>query len=138
MRIVIFLLCFASGIKAVAQEADAIVGVYLIDEGDSKVEIYQSSNGISGKVVWLAKEERGHGPVLDDKNEISSLRTRRVMGLVVFEGLNYKNGKWSGNIYSPRKGRFYDATFALNQATGELSLRIKVAFLTFSRYWSRV
>jgi|GEM_PF-1527479 len=137
-RLLIFLLCITSGINIMAQDADAIVGTYLIDEGDSKVEIYRSSEGISGKVVWLEEEENRDDPVLDDRNEIESLRTRRVMGLVVFEGLTYKNGKWSGNIYSPRKGKFYDATFAINQNSGVLSLKIKVAFLTFNRYWSRV
>jgi len=132
------LLCLVASINMLAQDADAIIGTYLIDEGDSKVEIYRSSNEISGKVVWLEQEDNGGTAVLDNENEIASLRTRRVMGLIVFKGLVYKDGTWSGTIYSPRKGRFYDAKFAINKDTGGLNLKIKVAFLTFSRFWSRV
>ena len=134
----LFLLGLMSGINLQAQKADEIFGTYLIDEGDSKVEIFQSTNGISGKVVWLEKEENSDIQVLDDRNEDASLRTRRIMGLVVFEGLKFKNGKWSGHIYSPRKGKSYDATFVVNQGTGDLSLKIKVYFLTFSRHWTKV
>lgn len=138
IRMTLVLLGLVSGINLQAQKADAIIGTYLIDEGDSKVEIFQSSNGISGKVVWLEKEENSDIQVLDDRNEDASLRTRRVMGLVVFQGLKFKNGKWSGHIYSPRKGKSFDATFVVNQGTGDLSLKIKVYFLAISRYWTKV
>ncbi len=131
------LICILICLNATSQNAEAIYGTYLIDEGDSKVEIYQSANGISGKVVWLKKEANGEGPVFDIENSDASLRSRPILGLVVFEGLMYKNGKWYGNIYSPRKGRFVDAAFAINKETGGLDVKIKVAFLTFSRYWAR-
>jgi len=136
-KIATLMLCVSCGIDLKAQDADAIIGTYLIDEGDSKVEIFRSSNGISGKVVWLKKEESGDALIFDDKNDDASLRARRVMGLVVFEGLQYKNGKWSGNIYSPRKGKSYDASFAMNDDSGDLNLKIKVYFLTISRYWTK-
>lgn len=137
MRIAILLVCLTACVDMAAQNADAIIGTYLIDEGDSKVEIYRSSNGISGKVVWLEKEENSTITALDDLNEDVSLRARRLIGLVVFEGLKYKNGKWSGIIYSPRKGKSFDATFAINESSGDLNLKIKVFFLTVKRYWTR-
>ncbi len=72
LKFLCLVICFSYSNQITSQSVDDIIGIYLIDEGDSKVEIFESEKGISGKVAWLEKEENGLATieylcVLDEK-----------------------------------------------------------------------
>ncbi|MEO1054497.1 MAG: DUF2147 domain-containing protein [Bacteroidota bacterium] len=115
-----------------------IEGIWLAGEGNTKVEIYKKDNQqYAGKIVWMKKPINKKGePHKDKMNPDKSLRDRTLMGLHLLENLTYKNGKWHGTIYSPKRGKTLDAVVALDGAD---QLAINVTFRGFSRQqkWER-
>src|SRR5690349_16952584 len=83
---------------------DAIVGVWLTETADSKIDIAQAGAGYVGKVIWLKEPQRDGKPVTDAKNADAALRSRPLLGLEAMSNIVYAGaGKWTCNLYSPRK-----------------------------------
>ena len=76
-----------------AQKSNAIIGIWLNEEKDAQIEVYEKDKLFFGKIVWLknAKDENGNW-VLDSKNPDLSLRNRKKMGLTILHNL-----KWDGD-----------------------------------------
>ena len=134
----IFLIALTSLISIPMFSQEEIKGVWLTQEGNTKVEIYQKDDQhYSGKVVWLKKPANKKGePQKDKMNPDKSLRNRTIMGIDLLENLVYKNGKWHGTIYSPKRGKTLDAVVRVNESG---FLQINVTYLSFSRQqeWKR-
>lgn len=117
---------------------EEIEGIWLAAEGNTKVEIYKKDDQhYAGKIVWLKKPTNKKGePHRDTKNPDKSLRDQTIMGLHLLDNLEYKNGKWFGTIYSPKRGKTLDAVVELNQSD---ALDISITYLSFSRSqeWTR-
>jgi uncharacterized protein (DUF2147 family) len=89
------------------QNADAIVGKYLKEDGESKIEFYKSGNTYSGKVVWLKEPNDKNGnPKKDVNNPDKSLRERQLMGIITISGLKFDgDGRYvDGKAYRPVEG----------------------------------
>jgi uncharacterized protein (DUF2147 family) len=128
----IVLLAFACSARSETQ-ADAIVGVWLTEQADSKIEITKAGRGYAGKVVWL--KEVDPQPT-DEKNADPALRTRRIMGLDVLSAIVYAGeGAWRATLYSPRKGRSYPAELSL--AGGKLIVKAKDGIFSKTVAWTR-
>lgn len=89
---------------------DAIIGNWVTQDGDAKIEIYKCGDNYCGKIVWLKNPTDKNGkPKLDDKNKDKSLRNRPLIGLQVMESLdyNYTQGHdvWNGTAYNPKWGK---------------------------------
>jgi len=71
-----------------AQKSNAIIGIWLNEEKDAQIEVYEKDKLFFGKIVWLknAKDENGNW-VLDSKNPDLSLRNRKKNGLNNFTQL---------------------------------------------------
>jgi uncharacterized protein (DUF2147 family) len=117
---------------------DAIVGAWLTDGGESKVEIARSGSQYAGRIVWLKEPERDGKPLRDSNNSNAALRDRPMMGLEVLSGFSYAaGGVWSGgSVYSPRKGRTYPAELSLAR-DGRLVIKVKDGIFSQHVYWSR-
>ncbi len=61
-----------------AQESTDIIGYWLNEEEEAKIEIYQKENIFEGKIIWMVqpKDENGEWK-LDTKNPIENLRNRK-------------------------------------------------------------
>ncbi len=121
-----------------ADAQDAILGTWLTDGGDSRVEIARSGSRYAGKIVWLKEPERDGKPVRDANNSDAALRDRPVMGLEVLSSFTYaSNGVWSGGTaYAPRKGRSYPAELSLTR-DGRLDIKVKDGIFSKHLYWTR-
>ena len=128
----------APGLAAAADSQESIVGTWLTDDGDSKVEIVRSDSKYVGKVVWLKHPERDGKPVRDRHNTDAALRDRPIMGLEILRGFSYTpNGTWTGGtVYSPRRGRSYPAEISIDK-DGRLDLKVKAGFFSKHVYWTR-
>jgi uncharacterized protein (DUF2147 family) len=126
----------ATSARAAAPE-EAIVGVWLTEAGDSKVQIARSAASYSGKVVWLKQADGGAKAVLDAKNADPALRSRPLLGLDVLSGVSYGGaGVWKGGtIYSPRKGRAYPVELSVS-ADGKLNVKAKDGILSKTVQWT--
>ncbi len=123
-----------------AQQADAVVGTWLNEEKDAKVQIYRSGNEYAGKLVWIARqfEDDGKTPRKDSKNADPKLRNRGLMGLVILTGFKYDDGEWTGGkIYDPKSGKTYSSKMKLDGR--QLNIRGYVGVSVFGRttVWTR-
>ena len=126
-------------------KADDILGVWLNEDKDAHIEVYNESGKYFGKIIWLLhpNEDNATTPNLDDKNQDESLRSRPVMGLklltdFVFDG----DDEWEdGKIYDPKSGKTYSCYIEFYEGNkDELKVRGFIGFSLIGKttYWTRV
>ncbi len=93
---------------AAAQAGDP-AGVWINQEGSTKVRVSRCGEALCGSVAWLREPlDRAGQPKVDRENPDASKRNRRLIGLPVL--LNMKPAganKWSGRIYNADDGNTY-------------------------------
>ena len=120
-----------------AKPQDGIEGVWLSENGQMKVEIYENGDVQSGKIVWLAEPTDSRGALkLDENNPEKKLRDRPLMGMDIMEGLQFRNGQWEGSLYAAKRGVTTDVKV---RKAKEDELLITVSYRGFSRQqtWKR-
>jgi len=94
-----------------AQPENSIVGVWLTQDKDSKVEVSKGKDGkFHGAIIWLKEPNRNGQPKKDDKNPDVKLRSRPTLGLNLLSGFrfNKEENEWvDGTIYDPKSGKTY-------------------------------
>ena len=108
------------GLLLVAADAprDQLCGLWLNQEGDAKVEIYQEGSSFEAKIVWL-KEPNADGKPKVDKTEDPN---------------SYKGGR----IYDPKNGKTYDCRVTFEG--DKLTLRgfiLGMPFLGRTAIWAK-
>jgi uncharacterized protein (DUF2147 family) len=141
MRLPYFLLLsfFAAGTLVNAQNpGDALLGVWLNNEGSAKIEFYKSGNSYSGKIVWLAQPNGPDGkPFIDKKNPDPAKRQQKVLGLTLITGLKFSNGKYSdGTIYAPKHGQYTNCSIKLS-GSRELRITATKGMLSETKTWTK-
>ena len=120
--------------------ADQAVGLWLTHKGKAKLKITECGSGLCSQIVWLRRPYGSDGAgVRDAYNPDPSLRSRPVLGLETFSGLQPAGPKrWAGRIYNPEDGRHYDASITV---VNPQTIRVKgcrvVGWGCGSRTWKR-
>lgn len=103
------------GFATIAQSvvSDQILGTWMSEAKDLKVEMFKKDGKYFGKLVWF-KSDPKRPPITtyqDDENPNPALRNRYWLGMVSVENLVYKTAKtWGeGTVYDPNSGRTYTA-----------------------------
>jgi len=138
----LFLFLIGSSFTPIADNPDAIVGVWKTGEGNAMVRIYKNGDKYQGKVVWLKEPvDPETGKPNQDKNHPDEAnRTRPVLGLVNIWGFSFKeNNLWDdGNIYDPKNGSTYSCTIKMiNPNTLEVRGYIGVSIIGRTDNWTR-
>lgn len=139
LLIVFFTLCTSA---LFAQSSNDILGYWLNEEGDAKVEIFKNDGKYFGKIVWLKYPKHPNGEwKLDEKNPDENLRKRRKLGLTVMHNLVWDTDEkeWNnGKIYDAREGDTY-SLFAKMEGNDILNLRGYIGFSLFGKTtsWTR-
>lgn len=142
----VWVLAVAAWLPATASLAaaqDALVGTWLTDDGDSKVDIAPAKGAdgstiYNGKVSWLKSPTRDGNPLQDANNADAALRTRPILGLEIVSGFKpAAGGGWTGGtVYSPRAGKAFPAELALG-SDGRLQIKVKAGMVSRTLYWTR-
>ena len=105
------ILSMALALFSLAGYSQTIIGKWLTEAGDAKVEIYEANGKVNGKIVWLEK-----GPdTKDTHNSDEKMRSRKLMGVNILSGLTKKSEKWEGGrIYNPKNGKNYKCSIWLD------------------------
>ena len=105
------ILTMALALFSLAGYSQTIIGKWLTEAGDAKVEIYEANGKVNGKIVWLEK-----GPdTKDTHNTDEKMRSRKLMGVNILSGLTKKSEKWEGGrIYNPKNGKNYKCSIWLD------------------------
>jgi len=142
---ILWLLVFAAsmfGFKPVADNPDAVVGVWLSGSGKARIKIYKEANQkYYGKIVWLKEPKYQDGtPKVDRNNEDEAKRKTPLMGLInlrdfVYEG---KNVWIDGFIYDPENGSDYKCKMELtDENTLEVRGFIGISLFGRTDVWKR-
>jgi glucan biosynthesis protein C len=137
------LLLAVVGLPVPARSAAATpVGLWYAEGGAAQVAIEPCGHALCGRVVWLRSPLDDDGCDLRDRhNPDPTLRSRRVLGLEVLQGLKpQRGGAWgSGSIYDPATGNTYTCYLALD---GDNRLRLRgyvgIPLLGRTTMWTRV
>lgn len=144
MRNVVITLClFVFPFLGIGQ-SDEILGTWLNEKKDSKIEIYKAGNKYFGKIIWLKNNvnDDGTSPKLDKKNEDKAEQKKPIVGKVILTDLSWDadDKEWSdGEIYDPRGGSLYSC-FARMEAKDKLFIKGYIGFSLIGRstIWTRV
>ena len=145
MKPTLFLLCLLSFSINAQSKKDDVLGKWISTDKSVAVQVYRLGNDFKAKVIWF-DERLGSGTPMnmrhDSHNPNLKLRTRKVLGMDILEGLkyNFEKHRWeNGKIYDASSGRTWD-TFAEINEEGKLYVRgfWKFAWIGKSLYFTRV
>lgn len=125
------------------KKADDIVGIWLNEDKDAKVEIFMAGGRYYGKIIWLKDpiDTETNKPKLDKHNPEKTLKSRPILNLEILKAFKF-NGKdeWSGgSIYDPKSGKTYSCYMRF-EAAEKIKIRgfVGVSMLGRSTYWTKV
>ena len=132
------------GTALFAQDANRVLGVWLTQDGDSKVTIAKNKDGkFYCTITWLKDPLNDQGkPKVDDKNPDKKFHTRPIMGLRLLDGFefNKSNNEWiNGTIYDPKTGKTYKCFMWFDKDPNKLSVKGYIGFSIIGRevVWTR-
>ncbi len=130
-----------AGFAAAAAETSRPQGVWLTEDGDGAVEIYDCGEQLCGRIVWQKSTLRDDGtPDIDDRNPDPALRDQPVCGLQIIGALKQSGpAHWDeGWVYDPDSGKTYHVALSLGE-DGALRLRgyIVIPLLGATQLWRR-
>lgn len=146
-KFLFMLLCLfmAVSVPVMAQSAgDKICGTYKVLRNgvNSKVKVTRNSNGTyRAQVIWADNLKMPDGSIRKDvKNPDKAKRNTPADKIVLFDGMAYKNGEWTGGrIYDPTTGKSYKLTITFKDAkTLKLRGYIGVEALGETMYWTKI
>jgi uncharacterized protein (DUF2147 family) len=134
-------LLLVMGGRALAEEADAVIGEWYTEDNKALVQIYKADNVYNGKIVWLKEPKNDDGSEkLDTNNPDESKHGNPIIGLNLVNGFVYKGkNKWGkGTIYDPDNGKTYSCKMQLKKEN-VLKVRgfIGVALIGRTQMWTR-
>jgi uncharacterized protein (DUF2147 family) len=140
LRLIVGLALLFACVTAAAQPQGP-QGVWLTEDGDGAVEIFDCGAHLCGRIVWQQSPLRADGsPDIDDQNPEPKLRNHPICGLQIIGNLSPSGpAKWSGGwVYDPDHGRTYGAALTLENRDA-LRLRGYIATPLFggSQLWRR-
>ncbi len=102
--------------NATITNSEKIVGKWMASEDNNlEVEVYKTGNEYRAKIVWFDDSDDKSRPMAercDTKNPDKTLRTRKIIGLQVMQGLVYNaaDDEWQGGqIYDASSGKQWNA-----------------------------
>ena len=119
---------------------DAVVGEWLTGDQKGKVQIYECSGKLCGKIVWLNETPPEYGnPAKDINNPNENLRNRTLMGMNILEGFEKKDENFweGGTIYDPKNGKTYKCNMTLEGSTLKVRGYIGFSLLGRTEVWTK-
>ncbi|MBD2769512.1 DUF2147 domain-containing protein [Hymenobacter sp. BT664] len=138
----LLLLLLAAPVRAQSSvpPADRILGIWVSESKDARMEIMRSGNYYVGKLLWGNRVVEADGKTFkkDVNNPDPKLRTRSLQNIIHLTGLTYQDGRWTdGKIYDPPSGRTYNCH--IEWKDGRIALRGYLGFSMLGRtvLWDR-
>lgn len=127
---------FTSTVVAMAQDAEAIVGVWEPGNGKARVKIDNIDGKFYGRIVWLMEpnDPKTGKPKTDANNSDASMKNVPLRGYRMLKDFQYKGkGIWEeGTIYDPESGNTYTSVITMKDEN-TLDIRGYVGVKTFGR-----
>ena len=133
---------------APAAGPDDVLGTWLNQEKDARIEIIRCGANFCGRIVWLKEPDYPEGskdgvpgtPKLDHNNPSPELRKAPVIGLQIVNDMRDEGeGRYSGGtVYDPKNGKTYKGKMRL-VSPQQLDLRgyIGISLIGRTATWTR-
>ncbi len=136
--VVFFALTLVSGLAA-AQRTTPVGKWKTIDDSSKKaksiVEIWEHKGKLYGKIIKLFREPGEEADPKCDKCK-GDKKDKRVIGMVILEGLSLKGDEWSGgSILDPDNGKTYKCYIKLEKTRLKVRGFIGFSALGRTQYW---
>jgi uncharacterized protein (DUF2147 family) len=121
--------------------SNGILGIWLSEKKDGKVEIYKQGDKYFGKLIWgkTMFENDGTTSKKDVNNTHEKLKTRNLKDLILLSDFVFKDDVWSeGKIYDPEVGKTYSCTMKLKANVLNIRGYIGISLFGRSSEWTRV
>jgi uncharacterized protein (DUF2147 family) len=120
-----------------AASAEEMIGTWLTQQGDARIRVAKCGAALCGTVAWLRDAVDATGkPPIDSKNPNPTLRSRKVLGIRIFEMQQDAMGSWTGGIYNADDGQTYRGRLA-PRGENELEVQGCSGSLCGSETWTR-
>lgn len=131
-----------------AANADDVLGAWLNEEKDAKIEIFRCGEKYCGKIVWLKEPDYPEGskdgvpgtPKTDHHHPDPALRQTPIIGLQIVHDFVFAGDSiWKeGRVYDPKNGKTYKGKMTL-VSPRELRLRgfIGISLIGRNTTWTR-
>lgn len=143
-----YLLSFALlllSLTSFGQKDTKVLGTWLTQDGDSKVEITQKEDGsFYGQVIWLKNPTEEDGTdKLDKHNPDEALKKQKIMGLELLKSFEYDEdeNEWTdGTIYDPKSGNTYKCYMWFDGNPNKLQVKGYIGFSLIGKKvsWTRI
>jgi uncharacterized protein (DUF2147 family) len=134
-------LCWLLAGSALAAETWSPQGVWLTEDRDGAVEIFDCGEVLCGRIVWQKSPLRADGSLdIDDHNPDPAQRQQPICGLQIIRDLKQSDPTtWSdGSVYDPDSGKTYHVKLTMEGAdTLRLRGYIGIPLLGESQLWRR-
>jgi uncharacterized protein (DUF2147 family) len=133
-----FFLSFLS--KAQNIVADQILGEWLNEEKDTRIEIYKNGSEYLGRLMWAENFLEADGKTLrkDINNTDKNLRTRSLQHIDLLHHFTFVDDIWdNGKMYDPKSGKTYNCLIKLRNETLEIRSYVGIPLFGRSTYWTR-
>ncbi|AUD06150.1 DUF2147 domain-containing protein [Spirosoma pollinicola] len=122
---------------------DEVIGTWVSEGQDSKMEIYKSGNTYCDRLLagWGNKLYEKDGKTLkkDTKNPDNKLRNRPLLNMEFITDLRYEGGEYTGcNLYVAQLGRTVSCKMKFNQRTLVMRAYVGFPLLGMIKKWTRV
>lgn len=107
----------SSGAFAQVGSQDKLLGIWLMENKESKIQIFKKENRFNGKLVWSKDmyDADGKTSKKDVNNKNGSLRSRDLKDLPLLFDFTYDEGEWKdGKIYDIKSGKDYKCIIKMN------------------------
>jgi uncharacterized protein (DUF2147 family) len=131
----VIILMSLQNLSAQKVNKDAVVGEWLAETKDGRVQIYKVGEKFFGKVVW-GKD----GGLKDVNNPDPKMKEQNIIGSVILKDFDFTGKIWeNGTVYDPNNGKTYSCTMKIPDAN-TLVLRgfVGISLLGRSTTWTRV
>jgi uncharacterized protein (DUF2147 family) len=118
-------------------ENDSLIGRWYTEGCQAAFDFYRDNQEYKARMIPLEKPD-----MVDSKNPVDSLKTRKLNGITSIYGLRYdsKGKRWAnGKVYNPENGKTYSCHCSLAANGTRLFFRgyIGVSLLGGSQTWTR-
>lgn len=123
-------------------EADKLIGKWLVGSGKAHIQIYKYGEKYAGRVAWLKEPLNEKGlPKVDKNNPDATKRNNPILGNVNMLGFVYDGGNnWKeGTIYDSENGKTYSCNIKMvDDNTLEVRGYIGISMIGRTDTWKRV
>lgn len=139
LTLLFFTLLVATGSIFAQNAGDKILGTWLNEEKDGKIEIYKNGNKYYGKLIWGKNMYEPDGSSRTDiKNPDPKLRQRKLQDLVLLTNFSYDDGEWEGGkIYDPKSGKTYSCVMKFKGSILQIKGYIGITLLGRTTVWTK-